>query len=118
MVIYAVVAFLSLIVAILSLILAILGKRHFYWVSALGIYVFSFIAGFSIGQLTVGLTFIPLALAIGYSLGWINWKSDYLLTVGVGILIGVISVMVIDDYYIFSPFWVLSTLVDMLVGGI
>ncbi|GAA4877501.1 hypothetical protein GCM10023310_66810 [Paenibacillus vulneris] len=82
-----------LIVAVSSLLIAISGKRQFYWISALGIYVFSFIAGFSIGQLTVGLTLIPLALAIGCSSGSIKTKVDYLLAAGVGFLLGVIVVI-------------------------
>ncbi|WP_274363677.1 hypothetical protein [Paenibacillus thermotolerans] len=113
--IFTVIAFSAIIIAVLSLLLAILGKRQFYWISALGIYVFSFIAGFSIGQLTVGLTFIPLTLATGISLGWLKSKADYFLTVVVGILIGVIIVTVVDDYYTFFPLWILSHFFDVLI---
>lgn len=112
--IFSVIAFSALIVAVVSFFLAIMGKQQLYWISAIGIYVFSFIAGFSIGQLTVGLTFIPLTLAIGFSLGWIKGKTDYLLSAGVGILIGVIFVLFVDDYYTFFPFWVLSKFFDVL----
>ncbi|WP_245902264.1 hypothetical protein [Gracilibacillus dipsosauri] len=72
--IFSVIAFSALFIAIVSIFFAIRGKYQFYWVSAVGIYVFSFLAGFSIGQMTVGLTFIPLTLAIGYSFGWIKNK--------------------------------------------
>ena len=99
------VAYFPLIVAVLAFILAVLGKRKFYWISALGIYLFSFIAGFSIGQLTVGLTFIPLLLAIGFSFDWIKTKANYLWTAGSGILIGIIVVAFVDDRYTFFPFW-------------
>jgi len=114
--IFTIIAFFILIVAVLSLLIAISGKRQFYWISAFGIYVFSFIAGFSIGQLTVGLTFIPLTLAIGFSSGWIKTKVDYLLAVGVGFLLGVIVVIFVDDYFTFFPFWILSKLFDVLIG--
>ncbi|WP_256865253.1 hypothetical protein [Paenibacillus sp. 32352] len=116
--IFTIIAFFILIVTVLSLLIAISGKRQFYWISALGIYLFSFLAGFSIGQLTVGLTFIPLILAIGCSSGWIKTKVDYVLAVGVGFLSGVIVVIFVDDYYTFFPFWILSKLFDVLIGFI
>jgi hypothetical protein len=115
MLIFSVIANSALIVAVVSLLLAIKGKQRLYWISAIGIYVFSFIAGFSIGQLTVGLTFIPLTLAIGFSVGWIKGKTEYLLSVLVGILLGVIFVMFVDDYYTFYPFWILSKFFDVLI---
>ncbi|WP_245809664.1 hypothetical protein [Cohnella massiliensis] len=108
MLIFSIIAFSALAVAMVSLIIAISGKHRYYWITAIGIYIFSFIAGFSIGQLTVGLTFIPLALAIGLSLGWIKRKSDYVLSVGVGTVMGVIVVMFVDDYWTFFPFWIFS----------
>lgn len=75
MVIYSVIAFSALILAIVSTFAAIKGKYQFYWISAIAIYVFSFLAGFSIGQITVGLTFIPLTLVIGHSFGWIKKQN-------------------------------------------
>ena len=64
------IAFSALIVAIVSTFFAIKGKYHLYWISAVGIYIISFLAGFSIAQMTVGLT-----LAIGYSFGRIKNKT-------------------------------------------
>lgn len=111
--IFTVIAWVALSVAVLSFIIAFLGKRQFYWMSAFAIYVFSFIAGFSIGQRTVGLTFIPLTLAIGYSSGWLKTNRDYLLTVGAGLLIGVLVVMFVDDSYTFFPFTLIAKLFDV-----
>jgi hypothetical protein len=107
---YTVIAFVSLLVSVLSIIFAILGTHQLYWISALGIYIFSFLAGFSIGQFTVGLTFIYLSLAIGYSIRRIKGKADYSLFAGAGVIIGVIIVTFVDDYWTFLPFWTLKFL--------
>ncbi|WP_206747171.1 hypothetical protein, partial [Mycobacteroides abscessus] len=68
MLIFSVIAFAALIISVVSTLSAIKGKSQHYWYAALGVYIFSLIAGFSIGQITVGFTFVLLALAIGYSL--------------------------------------------------
>jgi hypothetical protein len=102
--IFSVIAFSALIVAIVSIFFAIRGKYQFYWISAIGIYIFSFIAGFSIGQITVGLTFIPLTLAIGYSFGWIRNKIHSSIFLCLGILIGFLMVLYVDDAWLFFPF--------------
>jgi len=83
------------------------GKYRFYWLSAIGIYIFSLIAGFSIGQMTVGLTFIPLTLAIGYSFGWIKSKTHSNIFLCLGILIGVLMVLYVDDAWLFYPLFLL-----------
>lgn len=90
--IFSLIAFSALIVSIVSTVFAIKGKYQLYWISAIGIYIFSFLAGFSIGQLTVGLSFIPLTLAIGYSLGWIKNKVHSIIFLCLGTLIGFLMV--------------------------
>jgi hypothetical protein len=106
--IFSIIAFSALIVAVVSIFFAIKGKYQLYWISAIGIYIFSFLAGFSIGQITVGLTFIPLTLAIGFTLGWIKNKMDSILFLCLGILIGFLMVLYVDDAWLFFPFWLLS----------
>ncbi|KIL35731.1 hypothetical protein SD70_31955 [Gordoniibacillus kamchatkensis] len=98
-----VIAYSALFIALISTILALAKYRQFYWVSAIGIYIFSFIAGFSIGQLTVGLTFVFLTLAIGHSFGWDTGKVRNLILVGIGFIIGIVAVLFIDDEYLFYP---------------
>ncbi len=102
-----VIAFVSLLVSVTSVIFAIKGNPQLYWISAVGIYIFSFLAGFTFGQFTVGLTFVYLTLAIGYSLGRIKGKADYSMFAGVGTIIGVAIVTLVDDYWTFLPFWTL-----------
>lgn len=101
--IFTVIAFSALILAIVSMVFAIIGEYQFYWLSALGIYVFSFIAGFSIGQFTVGLTFVLLALAIGYTLGLIRNKLHLMVYLLSGTVIGALMVLFVDDYWLFFP---------------
>jgi hypothetical protein len=107
MFIFSFIAFSALIIAIVTAFFAIRGNYRFYWVSALGIYLFSFIAGFSIGQLTVGLTFIPLALAIGHTFRWIRTKVHSIIFVSLGIIFGVLMVLFVDDAWLFFPLWFL-----------
>jgi hypothetical protein len=99
-----VIAYVSLIVSVISIILAIKGIHQLYWISALGIYIFSFLAGFTIGQFTVALTFILLSLAVGYSLGRIKGKADYFLFSGTGIITGLLMVVYVGSG-VFLPFW-------------
>lgn len=98
------IAYGSLLICIMSVILAIKGIHQLYWISALSIYVFSFIAGFTIGLLTVGFTFVFLSLAIGYSLGRIKGKVNYSLFAGAGIIAGFLMVVLLRSW-VFLPFW-------------
>ncbi len=103
-IIFSLIAFSALIIAIVSIFFAIRGKYQFYWISAIGIYIFSFIAGFSIGQMTVGLTFIPLTLAIGYSFGWIKNKIHSIIFLCLGILIGFLMVIYVGNLLFYPLF--------------
>lgn len=100
--IFSVIAFSALIVATVSTFFAVKGQHQLYWVSAVAIYIFSFLAGFSIGQLTVGLTFVPLALAIGYSFGWIKNNRSSIIFLCSGILFG-IFIMIYAGNLLFYP---------------
>jgi hypothetical protein len=102
--IFSIIAFFALFVAVVSMVIATKGRYHFYWFAAIGIYIFSFLAGFSIGQLTVGLTFIPLILAIGYTFGWIKSKVNWIIFLCLGILIGLLMVIYVDDAWLFFPY--------------
>lgn len=98
------IAYGSLLVCVMSSILALKGIHQLYWVSAVSIYFFSFMAGFTIGLFTVGLTFVFLSLAIGYSLGRIKGKVQYSLFTGVGFIAGFLIVVIFGDW-VFLPFW-------------
>jgi hypothetical protein len=106
--IFTVIAFSALIVSIVSTFFAIKGKHQLYWIAAIGIYIFSLIAGFSIGQFTVGLTFVLLALASSYSFNLVKTKLHVTTCVGLGILIGVLMVFYVDDYWLFYPIKLLT----------
>jgi hypothetical protein len=106
--IFSVIAFSSLVLSIVSLVFAIRGKHQLYWISAIGIYIFSFLAGFSIGQLTVGLTFIPITLAIGYSLGWIKSKGHSIFSLFLGTLIGALMVVYVGNALFYPLFPLLN----------
>src|SRR5690625_2024689 len=94
-----------LFIAIISFVFAIMYHYHFYCLSALSIYIFSFLGGFSIGQITVGLTFIPLILAIGHSFQWIKSQTQGLILMVAGCLIGFLSVVFIGNYLFYPLLW-------------
>jgi hypothetical protein len=54
----------------------------------LGSYIFSLIAGFPIGHVTIGYTFVQFALANGYSFRLIKNKSQLTTCISLGILAG------------------------------
>ncbi|WP_339147166.1 MULTISPECIES: hypothetical protein [unclassified Sutcliffiella] len=103
MLIYSVIAFSAFTISIATTILAAKGKPQFYWVAALGIYIFSVLAGFSIGQITIGFTFVLLALALGYTVNIIRSKIHFTTCLGLGIIVGFVAVVFIDDFWIFYP---------------
>jgi len=101
---FSIIAFSSLVIAMISTYFASKGSSRLYWVSALAIYIFSFLAGFSIGQITVGFTFIPLALAIGYSFRWIKNKTDSMYFICLGVLIGFLMVSFVGNFLFYPLF--------------
>jgi hypothetical protein len=106
--IFSVIACSSLIIAIISTIFALKGNIGFYWISAIGIYIFSFLAGFSIGQFTVGFTFVFLSMSIGFTFKLIKRKLDYVIFISGGVLVGFLMVFFVDDYWLFYPFMFLN----------
>ncbi|WP_066319255.1 hypothetical protein [Bacillus sp. FJAT-29814] len=100
--------FVALIVTVVSIVFSVKGNHKLYWIASLSAYIFSFIAAFSIGQITVGLVFIPLTLAIGYSLHLIRNKMQAAVFMILGIFIGAIMVLYVDDAWLFFPFRFLS----------
>ncbi|WP_462411670.1 hypothetical protein [Neobacillus sp. Marseille-QA0830] len=105
---FSILLIISLFVSILSISLALNGKKRFYWLASFGIYIFSLIAAWSIGRITVGLTFVYLALAIGYSLNLVKNKIQITIWSGMGSLVGLVTVFFIDDAYLFFPLTLLS----------
>ncbi|MFS0864005.1 hypothetical protein [Fredinandcohnia sp. 179-A 10B2 NHS] len=101
---YSLLAYLSLFLFLVTTVFAIKGAHKYYWFAALFIYIFSFLSGFSVGQLTIGLTFIFLVLAIGYSFKWIKTRIQVLLSTGIGFVLAYVAVVYVDDAYLFFPF--------------
>jgi hypothetical protein len=100
---FSVIALAAFLIAILSIRMAIKGNYKHYWIAALGCYIFSLIAGFSIGQVTVGLTFVLLTMAIGYTFQLIKNRSQLITFVSFGFWVGILMVVLVDDYWIFYP---------------
>jgi hypothetical protein len=100
---FSIIALTAFLITFLTIRMAIRGNHKHYWTAAIACYIFSFIAGFSIGQVTVGFTFVLLVLAIGYTLRLIRNKSQLITIFSFGLLVGIIMVIYIDDYWLFYP---------------
>jgi hypothetical protein len=114
----AFIGYFSLGVAVITMYLGIKGSSKWYWIAGLGIYLFSFIAGFSIGYYTVAFTFALWIYAAILSSGLIkrhSWYSSALLG-AVSIIIGIIIWYMLNYYglhkWIFYPF----TIVFRILG--
>jgi|SRR5690625_5291261 len=108
MFIYTIIAYSALLISIITFIIALNKRPVFYWISALSIYIFSFLGGFSIGQLTVGLTFIPLSLAIASMFGWTRNKIQNALFAGLGFVVGFFMVILVGNTLFYPIFIFLS----------
>ncbi|HLR60924.1 MAG TPA: hypothetical protein VK097_00610 [Lentibacillus sp.] len=101
-----VIAYAMLLVTLISVILAVMGRYRMYWIAALSSYIFSFLAGFSVGQLTVGLTFVFITLAAAHSFHWIKSSLHYMFFLLLGLIIGALLVVFVRSW-LFFPFWIL-----------
>ncbi|MFT4415262.1 hypothetical protein ACLM5H_15480 [Fredinandcohnia humi] len=101
--ILSIIAYLALFLSLVTTICALKGDHNYYWLAAISIYIFSVLGAFSVGQVTVGLTFIFLILAIGYSLKWIKTKFHAILGLGIGVGVAYALVVFVDDAYLFFP---------------
>ncbi len=97
-----------LLLFIFTFILALNGHPAFYLLSAFSIYICSFLGGFSIGQITVGLTFIPLTLGIASFLGLIKKGHHTPLYAGLGLIIGIFAVIFIGNELFYPIFMFFS----------
>lgn len=110
--VFTITAYALLIISIVSFIIAFNGKSAYYWLAAIGMYVFSFLSGFSIGQLTVGLTFIPLTLAIAHSIGLVQRRTERAIFFTVGFMIGLCVVIFVRQLVFYPLLWLLSPLLS------
>lgn len=60
---------------------ALWGRPCWYWTAGLCTYLFSVMAGFSIGPYTVSLAFIQFGLAMAHSAGWARTRGRSLAVV-------------------------------------
>lgn len=104
MIIYTIIAYSLLLISFLAFFVALKGRLIFYWISALAMYIFSFLGGFSIGQITVGLTFIPLTLGFASMLGWIRQNFHRTLFAGLGFVLGIFMVILVGNNLFYPIF--------------
>ncbi len=88
--------------AMTATILGIIQRSGWYWVAGIAAYLASGMT--IIGMLTVGVSFVLLALAIGHTAGWIHSIKQSLVAVAIGLVIWVVVINTVDDYWVFFPF--------------
>jgi len=104
----AVVVYYSLaILTLASAVLAIVHNPRWYWAAALLSWVVSFMGGFSIGLFTLVLTFVFLALALGYQFKWIKTRLHAVIATLMGMGVWAVAIATVDDAWLFFPLaWV------------
>lgn len=94
---------LSFFATILAIGLAISVSRRFLWLAAFSSWLLSLLASFSIGLYILVLTFVLLALAVGFSTGWIRSYVGEIVAVALGVVGWLLAVWLVDDYWLFFP---------------
>jgi hypothetical protein len=103
----SIIAFLLLGIAVAVTLLGILSNYKWYWVAGILMYIFNYLAAFSIGLYTLSFTFVLWTLALAHSLGWIKRFRDSVAAVFIGLIIWIVVVSAVDDYWLFRPIgWV------------
>lgn len=95
--------YLLVALTILAVILAVGVSPKYYWLGALTSYIFSFLGGFTIGLCLLSITFILLALALAHTWGWIHKPLHSMVTISMAVIIWLVSIKTIDDYWLFWP---------------
>ncbi|MDQ7094030.1 hypothetical protein REC12_10560 [Desulfosporosinus sp. PR] len=99
------VAFGSLGVALLTFLLGILHNPKWYYISALMMYIFSFMTGFSIGYYVLSVTFVLLALALVHSIVKVKRSVWNVLLSSVALIVGYVFWLIISSYIPYSQFY-------------
>ncbi len=106
--------FFLLSLTITAIMLAVVKTYHLYWVAAVASYIASFVSGFSIGLYFFSVTVVVTVLALGYTSGVIrHWWQALLATVG-GLVLWVVLIVNVDDYWLFFP---VHKICDLLFSG-
>ncbi len=103
----------SFIATALFIGLALSRSRRHLWPAVLTSWLGSFLGSWSIGLLTLVVTFVLLAIAIADSRGWLTSSLRVGITVAVGVISWWVAINVIDDYWLFFP---LGELLELFCG--
>ena len=104
--------FAAALVTLIGIGLAVSTSRRYLWLAALGSWVFSFLGSFSIGLYTLVLTFVLLALAVGFATGWIKSSAQALVAALAGVAVWAVAIYTVDDFWLFFPISALGLLLQ------
>lgn len=108
--IFSVLAYTLLGASLLVFIWKTDGKGKKYWISGTFMYMFSALAGFSIGLYTLVIAFILFSLAIGHSFDKIKKRRQVIISIVVAIVVWVIVINIYNGFWIFYPVIILFEL--------
>ncbi|WP_298202660.1 hypothetical protein [Desulfosporosinus sp.] len=103
---------LSFCFTLLATILAIANNKNWYWLAGLSMYIFSFLASWSIGGYTLSIAFAFWALAIGYSLKRIKKLSHIGIAVIIALIVWGAMIATLDDAWWYLPFSIFTWLIS------
>lgn len=89
---------------LVTTILANVSNKNWYWVAGLCMYIFSFLASWTIGGYTLSVAFALWALAIGYLLKLIKKFYHAIIAIVVGLAAWFVMINTLDDVWWFLPF--------------
>ncbi|SFS77022.1 hypothetical protein SAMN05428962_2757 [Paenibacillus sp. BC26] len=92
------------ILVIIFYILVIILKPNICWLASAVWYVVSFLGSWSNGLLLLFFPFILCTFALAHNIGLIKKLTHAAVSLVIGILLWIISISIIDDYWLFYPF--------------
>ncbi|WP_078380741.1 zf-HC2 domain-containing protein [Sutcliffiella halmapala] len=101
--IFSVLAYLLLGTSLLVFLWKVDSKSKKYWISGICMYLFSALAGFSIGLYTLSIAFILFTLAIGHSFGRIKKLHHSIISIVIALVLWCIAINIYGGFWAFYP---------------
>lgn len=96
--------YVMLIIVVFLSFVGILLNRKIIWVVGAVWYVVSFLGSWSIGLYLLVLPFTIFTIALAHSIRLIKKPKHVALPLVLGMLLWIISITMVDDYWLFYPF--------------
>lgn len=101
--IFSVLAYLLLGTSLLVFLWKVDSKSKKFWISGICMYLFSTLAGFSIGLYTLSIAFILFTIAIGHSFERIKKQHHSIISIVVALVLWGIAINIYGGFWVFYP---------------